>query len=69
VRFLGKKGEELPSLPGDLARLATIDVSRLDHRIAACEIIVLCDVDNLLLGSRGLRRFSALRKGLLPQPL
>ena len=66
VRFLGKKGEELPSLPGDLARLATIDVSRLDHRIAACEIIVLCDVDNLLLGEQGAAAVFGPQKGATP---
>ncbi|HEX9513869.1 MAG TPA: glycerate kinase [Puia sp.] len=67
IRFLGKKGDELSSLPEDLVRLATIDVSRLDHRISKCEIIVLCDVDNLLLGEQGAASVFGPQKGATPE--
>lgn len=53
VRFLGADGNELTILPGDLGALATADLSGLDERILKCEVIVLCDVDNMLLGDRG----------------
>src|SRR5258708_39024720 len=67
IRFLGKKGDELSSLPEDLVRLATIDVSRLDHRISKCEIIVLCDVDNLLLGKQGAAPVFGPQQGRTPE--
>ncbi|HWK05600.1 MAG TPA: glycerate kinase [Puia sp.] len=63
IRFLDKKGEELLSLPEDLVRLETIDVSGLDDRVFRVEIIVLCDVDNLLLGERGAAAVFGPQKG------
>lgn len=53
VRFLGTDGNELTSLPEELGALATADLSALDERILKCEVIVLCDVDNMLLGDQG----------------
>lgn len=53
IRFLGADGYELPILPEDLGELATVDLSGLDERILKCEVIVLCDVDNMLLGDQG----------------
>jgi len=69
VCFLDENGEELPTLPGDLVRLVTIDVSGLDHRIADCEVIVLCDVDNLLLGEDGAAAVFGPQKGATPATL
>lgn len=67
IRFLDEKGTELVSLPEDLARLATIDVAGLDHRIGSCEIIVLCDVNNLLLGEEGAAAVFGPQKGATPE--
>jgi glycerate kinase len=53
VRFLGADDYELTMLPEDLGELATADLSGLDERILKCEVIVLCDVDNMLLGAQG----------------
>jgi len=53
ARFLNAEGEELAVLPDDLADLETVDLSGLDERILKCEVTVLCDVDNLLLGEQG----------------
>lgn len=53
VRFLREDGNELTSLPEELGALATADLSALDERILKCEVIVLCDVDNMLLGDQG----------------
>jgi glycerate kinase len=52
-RFLDDSGRELPVLPEGLVRLAAVDVSGVDPRVFACEVVVLCDVDNLLLGEQG----------------
>lgn len=53
VKFLDRGGNVLPSRPEDLSKLASIDVSAIDARISKCKIVVLCDVDNRLLGKNG----------------
>jgi len=53
VRFLDLAGKEIDQLPAGLTELASVDVSALDKRIKETEVIVLCDVDNLLLGEQG----------------
>ncbi len=49
-RFLDKKGKELTNTPETLVDLEVIDFSIVDKRIKQCKIIVLCDVENVLLG-------------------
>jgi glycerate kinase len=61
--FLNVKGEELKDLPGSLNELATIDLSSMDKRIKDTEIIVLCDVNNLLLGEKGAAAVFGPQKG------
>jgi glycerate kinase len=63
IRFLNTEGDELSTMPGDLAGLAVIDLSGLDKRILACELTVLCDVDNLLLGDQGAAAMFGPQKG------
>jgi glycerate kinase len=53
ARFLDKEYNELINLPKTLSQLQYIDSYNLDTRLATCEIIVLCDVDNKLLGDAG----------------
>jgi len=53
VRFLDQNGGKLRQLPQDLSKLEEIDISGIDQRIFNCKIIVLCDVDNYLLGENG----------------
>jgi len=53
IRFLIDDGKELNSLPESLTGLKSIDHSGIDQRILNCEVIVLCDVDNMLLGYNG----------------
>ena len=53
IKFLGDDGEELNNLPESLTGLKSIDHSGIDQRILNCEVIVLCDVDNMLLGYNG----------------
>ena len=64
VTFLDDEGTILlkPN-PENLKRLASIDASNLDPRIANCEIVVLCDVDNKLLGEEGAAAVFGPQKG------
>jgi glycerate kinase len=63
ARFLNAAGHELISLPASLTDLARVDISNMDKRLPDCEIIVLCDVDNMLLGSRGAAAVFGPQKG------
>ncbi|CAN5324479.1 glycerate kinase [soil metagenome] len=63
VNFLDKKGNTLQHLPGDLPALNKIDMAGVDKRILDCEIIVLCDVENTLLGANGAAKIFATQKG------
>jgi len=63
VRFLDKKGIELNELPASLNQLASVDLSSVDKRIADTELIVLCDVDNMLLGEKGAAAVFGPQKG------
>ena len=63
VRFLDADGNELSKLPGDLSDLASIDYFGLDKRFLDCEVIVLCDVDNPLIGAEGAARIFGPQKG------
>lgn len=63
ARFLDEEGDELLILPEDLVDLDRIDLSRLDDRALNCEIIILCDVDNPLLGDQGAAKVFGPQKG------
>ena len=63
VRFLDRGNNVLSNLPEELNYLAAIDVSGLDKRIYNCEIVVLCDVENTLLGEHGAARIFGPQKG------
>lgn len=63
IRFLDVDGNELSGLPENLHKLHTIDISGIDRRIAGCEIIILCDVNNLLLGEQGAASVFSPQKG------
>jgi glycerate kinase len=53
IRFLGTNGNELQGMPESLLQLESIDSSLLDIRIKQTELIILCDVQNTLLGEHG----------------
>jgi glycerate kinase len=63
VRFLNADGKELKPIPAELIGLAKIDASNLDVRALKCEIIILCDVDNKLLGDDGAAAVFGPQKG------
>jgi glycerate kinase len=63
ARFLNNKNEILQNIPGDLIELSAIDLSGFDKRILNCETIVLCDVENKLLGENGAAKIFGPQKG------
>ncbi|QHV99489.1 glycerate kinase [Spirosoma endbachense] len=65
IRFLDAAGQELTA-PESLTELASIDVSGLDQRILACEVSILCDVDNTLVGDHGSAAVFGPQKGATP---
>jgi glycerate kinase len=67
VRFLDAEGHDLPEGGAALARLARIDLSGLDQRLAETSILVACDVDNPLCGSRGASAVYGPQKGATPE--
>lgn len=66
VRFLDANGKELTDLPESLVSLHSLDMSSIDKRIYDCEVIVLCDVSNPLLGPDGAAHVFGPQKGASP---
>ncbi len=63
VRFLDQSKKELIHLPESLVHLDAIDDSGIDKRIWDTELIILCDVDNVLLGEKGAAAIFGPQKG------
>ena len=63
VKFLDSKGNELNELPATLSSVADIDSTSCDKRIKNTRIIILCDVENPLLGSNGAAAIFGPQKG------
>ncbi|MBS1675219.1 MAG: glycerate kinase [Actinobacteria bacterium] len=66
VSLRDAEGVELPGGGGALARIAAVDVSGLDPRLAGTEIVLASDVDNPLLGERGAPAVFGPQKGASP---
>jgi len=67
VRFFdGENPITAPMTGGQLTRITRIDMTGLDPRIAACEIIVACDVNNPLTGPNGAAHIYGPQKGADP---
>ncbi|HET6254514.1 MAG TPA: glycerate kinase [Puia sp.] len=64
--FLNTHGQPLDDLPAQLPDLDSIDLSDLDPRLAATELIVLCDVTNPLTGPQGAATVFGPQKGASP---
>lgn len=60
-------GSEIGHGGAQLARLARIDVSHLDPRLAQCRIDVACDVTNPLIGPNGASAVFGPQKGATPE--
>ena len=65
-RFLDKEGKELINMPETLVNLERIDLSIVDERIKQCKVVVLCDVENVLLGKEGAAAVFGPQKGAGP---
>lgn len=65
-RLLDAAGRELPPGGGALARLARIDASARDPRLAGLEVEVACNTHVLLAGPRGVARRYGPQKGAGP---
>jgi glycerate kinase len=63
VRFFDANDQQLLPQPQYLEGMSRIDVTNLDKRIADVELIVLCDVDNQLLGEKGAAAVFGPQKG------
>lgn len=66
ARFLNADGNELPSSVDALADLEAIDLSEVDRRIKKCQVVILCDVENKLLGKQGAAHVFGPQKGATP---
>lgn len=66
TKFYNADEEELSPVPEQLSYLKTVDTSGLDKRLAACEVVVLCDVNNQLLGQQGAAAVFGPQKGADP---
>jgi glycerate kinase len=67
ARFLDAGGCDLPEGGAALTRLARIDLSGLDPRLASTEVVALCDVDAPLCGPRGASALFGPQKGATPE--
>lgn len=63
VDFLDEQGESLPGTPENMVKLHEINLTHLDPRLRNCEIIILCDVNNKLLGENGAAKIFGPQKG------
>jgi glycerate kinase len=63
IEFLDDAGKALIPMPAALINTHSVNTINLDKRIAGCEIIILCDVDNKLLGPEGAAAVFGPQKG------
>jgi glycerate kinase len=66
VSFLDAEGNVLQPIPAELEAMESVDLSGLDKRARAYEIVILCDVDNKLLGNEGAAAVFGPQKGAAP---
>lgn len=67
VKLLDTNEQPLGQGGGELAKLARIDLSGLDKRLAECRIEVACDVTNPLTGDEGASAVFGPQKGATPE--
>jgi len=63
IQFMNDKKETLNQLPITLTHLAFINTDNFDRRILNCELVILCDVENKLLGPDGAANVFGPQKG------
>lgn len=63
IRFLDRLGNDIGFGGGCLGKLHSIDIKDIDPRIAECEFVLACDVDNMLCGKQGASQIFGPQKG------
>lgn len=66
AKLLDEQGNDLSPVGGSLAKVHTIDISQLDHRLTKVQFEVACDVNNPLLGPNGASFVFGPQKGATP---
>ncbi|MEU4657288.1 glycerate kinase [Streptomyces sp. NPDC023723] len=66
ARFLDGEGEPVPPGGGGLAEVASADLSGLDPRLSAVDLVLASDVDNPLTGPKGAAAVYGPQKGASP---
>ncbi|MCX4165217.1 MULTISPECIES: glycerate kinase [Paraburkholderia] len=69
LKLYDAQGEALEPTPAQLARLARIDASQLDARVAEATFIGMSDVDNPLTGEHGATAVFGPQKGVQPEQI
>ncbi len=64
VKFTGTFRREILPTPNGLTKLISVDVTKLDPRLAECEITLLSDVNNGLTGEHGATAIFGPQKGV-----
>ena len=67
ARFLDDRGRALAGRGEDLEKVAAIDLSNLDPRLARAKLTVMCDVTNPLCGEHGATLTFGAQKGATPE--
>ncbi|HZX59690.1 MAG TPA: glycerate kinase [Mucilaginibacter sp.] len=65
IKFLDAAGNRLLAVPKDLINMAKVDATELDSRIFNSKVVILCDVNNKLLGSEGSASVFGPQKGAM----
>ena len=63
IKFLNDKNKLIEIIPKALPALSFIDTSEFDKRVLSCELVILCDVENTLLGDNGAAKIFGPQKG------
>ena len=69
VRLFDAEDRELEPTPEQLARVARVDVSQLDARLADASFVGMSDVDNPLTGEHGATAVFGPQKGVQPEQI
>jgi glycerate kinase len=69
VKFFNEAKQEINNIPAGLNSLSEIDVAGLHPRIGQCELVILSDVSNPLLGNNGAAKIFGPQKGASPEQI
>lgn len=69
MQFFDAQNNEIAPTPAELAKLARIDASGLDQRLAESTIIAMSDVNNPLCGPKGATAIFGPQKGVTPEQI